>query len=402
MKSYKNVFSVFSLVIFQFVLVFFGFHNHQEFTNINERVQTRNDNNNAIVTYPDGLYYIGLGSNINTEVVEDEANGQQFVVKAGSSYQFGLQPGYDVDDAKVQIPTNTFVLYDETNNFKKISSTEVAYGDYLVYNWNDSGEQVIIDCQLSQDVVFDAIGLDEFHDYRIGVNLNKGDDLNVFSSSISLSKPELTKFEIISTDDSFTIEYELMNPSPAVTFEYNELYVKVGKKVVDLDTTQRDLSGSVTIDNLNPAREYDVVFGYDLTKVVSSTIQYDIDNEFNFVASTKVPTDYLGEEVIAIASILLLILLIVLFILILTIVYWNHQRRKITDLSLVMGNDQQETPYQNDEVAGYFDEVYDDEPYQDEEIAGYFDEVYEDEERGINNYDSSYEDYDDYEDWEVK
>ncbi len=371
-----------------------------------KKIKSDNPNNHYMIDYN----YTSFGNFFLAEVVENDSG--QYIDVYNIIMNLYLNDPYtitDFDNSKIPIYLS---LYDTTNgNADLIQSNELVNGvDYWTGRLGEDEQYVNV--QLNGNSIFDS-HLEEFHQYRLAFNINVDDDMTSYSFPLKLAVPELTTFTTVSTEDSITIDYGLtISPTSTfslVSYTYNDIYIKINNKKYDLGV---ESTGEITSDGLKPAKQYSVTFGFDSTKSVGSTNQYNVSHEYFLEVSTLMPSNF-GSGVIIISLILLIILIIIILILVAIILYWNHQRRKINGLALVVGEDgeaydpvynynyyqeeNQDTSNKditydenNEEYGISTDDGYDGHYYNEDEYV----EDYE-----IDDYENAHEDFDEMEEW---
>ncbi len=210
--------------------------------------------------------------------------------------------------------------------------------------------------------------LEEFHDYQVGFNINEGDDFGLYSNVVSFSKPKVKVLDISETEDSITIEWELSNK--IILQDKSVILINYKKITATLNGESYDITGddpsksSYTFNDLDMATNYNLTLGYEATKTIGSYTSPVISSNEEFLVSTKMPKNFSSANIIKIFAILLIILLILLLLLILMFLYSNKQRQKITELALVVDED---NIYENNTNYSYED---------DNQINSYNDDEY--------------------------
>ncbi len=349
---------------------------------VTKKESKTNSNNHPLVKYDDADFVASQSHRFNSSFVLKDDSEMIEIKRAGTSWTFPLREGVDAHD--FQQDYGWLTLYDTTDG--ELNFVHEWFVEKLILFWWDAIPAFISLEPNNSGLRFDTdeLNLKEFHQYRLGFNLNKGDDTRAYSDAISLHEPVMDLFEITSQEDALIIKWNFQEKYEDIAYKFNEIYVKIGNKKYSLGT---DLSGEYRIDNLKSASEYKIIFGYNADKIFNSGRSYQINKEENYTISTNMPQNY-ATATLAASFIILLILLLIILLLIIIILYWNHQRRKVTALALSgdegeMWNDSSNNHYLDQELKNNYD-IND---YYAEETG-----LYNSQEEKFDNYSSANED----------
>lgn len=286
----------------------------------------------------------------------------------------------DFDRFDNEVKEVWLTLYDTTNGGEKIVEyVSVSSSNYWLGLATDKPSNIWL--YPYGDIVFKH-NLENFHNYKIGFNINQGDDMNAYTDNFFLSQPNLNKLNFSSTENSIAVEWELAKKENDIVFDFKEIYLKVNGKKHFLGSEN---IGQSTVNGLKSKKEYLVVFGYSTDKLLPNGEKYEVKNELNFKIYTKMIPNFSKNTIIT-SFVLLIILLLIILILGMIILYWNYQRRKVSGLALVAGEQpQEEFNYNCDQQNNEQNNEYYETNSFNEESTYIFDSSYEDNLDSENN-----------------
>ena len=185
----------------------------------NANLSKTNPNNHPYIDYNSGDIHNGMGGAFNININE-KSDTTQLEVESFNVF-VTMKEGIDWNRLYQEVDYIYFTLYDVTNGklnaveiIKRENRKQMDMGAFSGYE-----NQVMMGFTQDNKFHFET-SLKDYHKYKVGYNINKGDDLQFYSDYFELSAPILNHFEISTTENQMTFEWNLTTSSSFIRFNF--------------------------------------------------------------------------------------------------------------------------------------------------------------------------------------